>query len=189
MRRGCKHLHPQVNDPPNLQRGDHKTFQSARLSNLTISVWKDTKEVHFGSNLSDPQITTYVHRKVGCQHVQVNTPGVPVTYGCYMSDVDLLDKMVSKKYYADLGHGSKKLWRHLLWYIVNLCIANSWVIYKMVTRKQCPKGYDHMAYRVKLAEQLIDGFASRRSITYKRITDANIVDNLLSHELIHGHQK
>ena len=71
-------------------------FQSARLSNLTITVWKDTKEVHFGSTLSDPKITTNVHRRVGCCHVQVNTPGVSVTYGHYMSGVDLLDKMVSK---------------------------------------------------------------------------------------------
>ena len=190
MRRGRKHLHPQVKDPPTLQRGEHKTFQSTRLSNLTISVWKDTKEVCFGSTLSDPKITTNMHRRVGCCHVQVNTPGVSVTYGRYMSGVDLLDKMVSKKYYANLGHGSKKLWRHLLWYIVNLCIANSWVIYKMVSKWQCPKGYDHMAYRVELAEQLIDGLAlRRRSMTHKRITDANIVDNLLSHKLICGHQK
>ena len=60
---------------------------------------------------------------------------------------------------------------------------------QMVSTWQCPKGYEHMAYRVELAEQLIGGFASRRSTTQKRITHANIVDNLLSHELIHGHQK
>ena len=111
-------------------------------------------------------------------------------YGHYMPGVDLPDKMMSKKYYADLGHGSKMLWSYLLWYIVNLCIANSWVIYKMASTWQCPKGYDHMAYRVELAEQLIGGFASRRrSTTHKRIMDANIVHNMLSYELICDHQK
>ena len=96
MRRGRKHLHPQVKDPPPLQRGEHKTFQYARLPNLTISIWKDMKEVCFGSTLSDPTITTNIHRRVGICHIQVPTLGVFVTYGHNMAGVDLLDKMVSK---------------------------------------------------------------------------------------------
>ena len=46
--------------------------------------------------------------------------------GCDMENtwdgVDKFDTMMMKKLYAKLGHGSQKVWRHLLWYLVNMAI-------------------------------------------------------------------
>ena len=41
-----------------LKRGDHKTFQSNKLLNLTCSVWKDTLNVQFASCLSKPNLSS-----------------------------------------------------------------------------------------------------------------------------------
>ena len=92
---------------------------------MTCTVWKDTSIVWFVSCLSKPNVHSHVHRRVGRCHVQVTIPGEAVTYGKYIGGVDKFDVMMTKKLYAKLGHGSQKVWRHLLWYLVNMAISNS----------------------------------------------------------------
>ena len=133
VRKLRKFLHPYIKDPgKKIQWGEHKIFQSKRLSNLTCTVWKDTSIVQFASCLSKPNVSSNVHRRVGRHHVQVSSPGVALIYGKYMSGVDKFDAIMTKKLYSKLGHGSRKVWRHLLWYLVNMAISNSWILYKLL---------------------------------------------------------
>ena len=116
--------------------------------------------------LSQPNLMylTNVHKRVRRHHVQVPAPGVAVTYGKYMSSVDKSDAMMTKKLYAQLGHGSCEVWRHLLWYLVNMAISNAWILYKESSTRQQPKNFDHMAFRLELSEGLISGFAMRKKL-------------------------
>ena len=53
-------LHPFVKEPPKkLARGTHKTFQDTDNPDLTCTVWKDTKAVHFISTETDPTVVTF----------------------------------------------------------------------------------------------------------------------------------
>ena len=45
IRQNRKFLAKEIKNPGKLQRGESKTVQSARLSNLSLTVWQDTKEV------------------------------------------------------------------------------------------------------------------------------------------------
>ena len=123
-------------------------------------MWKDTTIVQFASCLSKPNVSSNVHRRVGRHHIQVASPGVALTYGKYMLGLDKFDAVMTKKLYSKLGHGSQKVWRHLLWYLVNMAISNSWILYKQTSTRQQPKIFDHMSFRIELAEHLIGGFTA-----------------------------
>ena len=116
------------------RRGMSETFQSDRLSNLTL--WQDTKMVKLVSTLSDPTCETRSHRRIGGSYYDVPTPSCAKLYNQHMSGIDRLDRFVSKKVYRSLGHGARKVWRHILWYLVNLCIANTYIVYKAVSTRQ-----------------------------------------------------
>ena len=144
------------------RRGMYETFQSERLSNLTATLWQDTKMVKLVSTLSDPTCETRSHRRIGGSYYDVPTPSCAKLYNKHMSGVDRLDRLVSKKVYGSLGHGARKVWRHILWYLVNLCIANAYIVYKDVSTRQTKANYDHMAFRLELAQELIAKFNGRK---------------------------
>ena len=172
-----------------MKRGDNKTFQSKRLSNLTCTVWKDTSIVWFASCLSKPTVSSHVHRRVGRHLVEVPVPGVAVTYGKYMGGVDKFDAMMMKKLYAKLGHASCKVWRHLLWYLVNMAISNAWILYKLTSTRQQPKNFDHMAFRLELAKHLIGGFIARKKLLSPKMNVGEIIENMSNHQLTHNKGK
>ena len=61
-----------------------------------------------------------------------------------------------------MGHGARKVWRHILWYLINLCIANAYIVSKEVSNCQTKANYDHMAFRLELAHELISKFNGRK---------------------------
>ena len=63
-----------------------------------------------------------------------------------MSGVDKFDAIVTKKLYAKLGHGSHKVWIHLLWYLVNMAISNAWVFVPTKFQKTTAEKVDHMVF-------------------------------------------
>ena len=79
----------------------YETFQSARLHNLTATLWQDTKLVKLVSTLSDPRSETRSHRRIGGSYYDVCTPSIAKSYNSYILGVNKLDSYVSKKY---MGH-------------------------------------------------------------------------------------
>ena len=61
-----------------------------------------------------------------------------------------------------LGHGARKAWRHILLYLINLCIANAYIVYREVSTRPFKGNYDHMAIRLELAQELISKFNGRK---------------------------
>ena len=89
LRTNKKFIPNAVRDPgKNMLRGEMKTFQSTSLSNLTCTVWKDTKEVRFVSTMSNPTLLTHAVRRVKGQHVQVNMPHCASQYTKSYGGVD-----------------------------------------------------------------------------------------------------
>ena len=186
LRAGCKYLPEKIKKPPKLPRGESITFQSARLSNLTVTAWSDTKICCFLSTLNCPDIQTRCLRRVGNRRIEVTTPSSASSYGKFMGAVDNYDRLCSHRVYGALGHGSNKVWKHLLFHFTNMAIANAWILYSETSTRPKPKNYDHMAFRHELATQLIGGFSSRKkSVTLAaRNLDTCIVANMSGHELV-----
>ena len=69
--------------------------------------------------------------------------------------------------------GARKVWRCILWYLINFRIANSYVVYKEVSTRPTKDNYDRMAFRLDLAQELISKFNGRKcAIQDQRGVDA-----------------
>ena len=166
---GRKHLSEKVRKPGKLGRCESITFQSSRLSNLTCTVWKDTKEVRFISTLNWPDIITKCVR-VGARRIEVNTPSCAASYAHFYSVVNKYDRHCLHHVSGALGHGSNKVWKHLMFHLTNMAVTNAWILFCETSTQPKPKYYDHMAFRYELATQLIGGFTScKRSLSIKPI--------------------
>ena len=94
-----------------MKRGEHVTFQSSQLSNLTCTQWLDTKTVLFLSTLLQPNSQTTVMHHVGHRYIRVSTPSSGKNYSKFMNGVDKHDKILSCFKYGSLGHGTNKIWK------------------------------------------------------------------------------
>ena len=141
-----------------MKRGEHVTFQSSRLSNLTCTQWLDTKAVLFLSTLLQPNSQTTVMRRVGHRYIRVSLPSSGKNDLKFMNGVDKHDKILSCFKYGALGHGTNKIWKRLFWHLVNICAANAWILFSETLQKERFKYYDNMAFRCELAKGLIGGY-------------------------------
>ena len=98
-----------------------------RCGNLVASVWKDAKLVSFLSKLN-PVGDDHVNRKQQDGSI-IEVPPVPtaVSYNENMGGVDLNDQ--HRKHYS-VGHKSRKWWRYLLWFLIDVSIVNAHILEK-----------------------------------------------------------
>ena len=180
-----KYLPDKIHKPGKLARGESITFQSSQLSNLTCTVWKDTKEVRFISTLNHPDISTKCLRRVGNRRIEVTTPSCAASYAHFYGAVDKYDRLCSHRVYGALGHGSNKIWKHLMFHFTNMAIANAWILFSETSTRPKPKYYDHMAFRHELATQLIGGYSSRKkALSVRPNLACTVISNMGGHELI-----
>ena len=189
LHKGRKLL-PQIikNPPAKLAQGNSLTVQSARLSNLTTTVWSDTKYVSFLSTASQPHIISKTHRRVGCRHIEVTIPAVAKQYGQFYSGVDHLDHLTSKRIYGGVSHSSRKVWKHLYFYFINLVCAQCWILYQKTSTRSQPKNYDHLQFHLELAKGLIGNYSSRQR-TAPRQNNSVVLDNVSGHQLVRMNSK
>lgn len=118
-----------------------------RRGNLVASVWKDTKLVCFLSTQSNPVGDQTVNRK---QHdgtvIQVPTVPAAISYNKNMGGVDLNDQQ--RNYYA-VGRKSRKWWRSLLWFLVDVSIVNAHIL---ETEAENHPTRPQLQFRVELAD-------------------------------------
>ena len=183
-------LLPQIikNPPAKLAQGNSLTVQSTHLSNLTATVWSDTKYVSFLSTASQPHIISKTHRTVGCRHIEVTIPAVVKQYGQFYSGVDHLDHVTSKRIYGEVSHSSQKVWKHLYFDFINWVCAQCWILYQKTSTRSQPKNYDHLQFRLELAKGLIGNYSSRQR-TAPRQNNSVVLDNVSGHQLVRMNSK
>ena len=140
-----------------------------RHGNLVASVWKDTKLVCFLSTQSNPVGDQTVNRK---QHdgtvIQVPTVPAAISYNKNMGGVDLNDQQ--RNYYA-VGRKSRKWWRSLLWFLVDVSIVNAHIL---ETEAENHRTRPQLQFRVELAKTLVGEFSSHSlSVSEGRLTDGH----------------
>lgn len=88
--------------------------------------------------------------------------------------------------YYPVGQPGKKWWRYMLWFLVNLMIVNSYIVY-LKSHKVPPslKAYDHLKFQVDAASPVCEGFSSRKhrdgrkaKLTEVSVNSENIVDKI-----------
>ena len=116
--------------------------------NLVATVWYDKRQVATLStncNSSTPE--------------DGGKPAVIQTYNKWMGGVDLCDQ--NRSYYPT-GRDSKKWWRYLFWYLIDLCILNAFILYKAAPGVKRKKNYSQLDFRLDVEAGLRAGFSSRK---------------------------
>ncbi|XP_067910284.1 piggyBac transposable element-derived protein 4-like [Heterodontus francisci] len=122
------------------KRGDVQFFQKG---SLLLTIWKDKRQV---ATLS----TNQNGKMIACSGTL--KPQAVIGYNKYMGGVDLSDQMRS---YYPVGRPSKKWWRCVLWYLLNISIVNAWLLFKYSSHEPpLPSRYDHLNFRTTLAKML-----------------------------------
>ena len=156
-----------------LGRGASKFYQKAD-SNLVLTTWRDKRQVNILSTNCGDDVD------------ENGRPASVAVYNQFMGGVDLGDQL--SQYYK-IGRSGHKWWRYIMFFCINTAITNAWLLYKAChpNLRDAPVK-THMDFRLKLAEELKNGFSSRvRSIgrppAHVRIP-ARVVASVNGHDLI-----
>ena len=136
------------------ERGQSKTWQ---YENLTVTVWQDTRPVVVAATNSDPTTSTSVTRKQrdGTQ-INVQSPLSVRLYNKYMGGVDH-NAHLWRYYHVRIK--SRKYYRYIFWFMFEVAITNSFILYKHHTDLGI---LDIKTIRVELAKSLIGDYCSRK---------------------------
>ena len=147
----------QIKKPGRMKRGESIKMQRDAM---VAVVWHDKRDVRIISTNSQPT-DEIVKRRSGHILTDVPCPSVIMNYNKNMGGVDLADQLRS---YYEIGRNAKKYWKCLMFYLLNICVVNSYIIYKETLRANGKRPHTHLQYRQKLIDQLIGGFTSRRRV-------------------------
>ena len=126
--------------------------------NLVYTKWHDKCHVNILStnfNPLDPKTVKERCKKNGVV-VRVEKPACVDLYNNNMGGVDRSDQL--RSYYSACGP-SKKWYKYLFWFIFDLSLVNSFIIFKENVHRRGRRTL--VNFRLALAKQLIGGFSSR----------------------------
>ncbi|CAG2204063.1 unnamed protein product [Mytilus edulis] len=146
---------------PRMQTGQ---FVGRQTDNMVGVVWMDKKPVNVvASNESLIEVDTTNRRQKDGTNARVTRPRVVTNYQENFRGVDISDQLRAK---YSIGRPSKKWWKYLMNFIIDLCIVNSFIVKAETEVPQVArtkKRYRQLDFRINLSTQLIGNFARLRT--------------------------
>ena len=136
--------------------GDHQSFQK---ENLVATVWQDNKPIWVLSTNSRPDATVVINRRHGADTIHVDQPKNVFLYKKNMNAVDRNDQLRAK---YNVGRFSVKAWKYLLWFFVNSCIVNAYILYAKTSTRRTKKRYTHLDFWLEVAHGLIGHYSAQK---------------------------
>lgn len=130
-------------------------------SGMLLHSFHDTKVVTFLTNRHLPNL---IIRKRKRGQVQQLAPEVLVDYNKNARGVDLHDQYMS---YYPTARKCRKWWKYLFWNMFDICLSNALQI-KNIQVGIDGKRQTQLEFRIKLAEELIGSFSSRKQKKYSK---------------------
>ena len=164
-----------------LLRGEVRTRQ---IGNLVATMWRDKRVVSLLSTNTSPEPEIHAIRQVvrGRRKRVVpadamKKPDVVGVYNGGMNGVDVNDQY--RSYYPP-GTTSRKWWKYLLWFFMNLSMVNAYILEKLAGKKKRRQ----LDFRRELAKLLIAGYNG-----YKRPSNSGkrAVKTVTTEENLSGH--
>ncbi|XP_046904701.1 piggyBac transposable element-derived protein 4-like [Hypomesus transpacificus] len=173
--------YPEVLRPRNVGKLAPGEFYQCQRGNLVATVTRDAKVLSCLSTNSAPGIVGIspgrqqrdgegdsVDSAGGgeASYVAIPRPLPLLLYQENMRGVDLCDQL--RECYQ-VGRPCKKWWRYFLWFYVNLCIVNAYVVLRESRGGAPPAGFNgkqftQRHFRVRLAQQLIGDYQGARGM-------------------------
>ena len=114
--------------------------------------WRDRKDVFVLTTMHNISGSTVMKHPIGeREKKETPCPTAIIDYNHYMGGVDLADQMLS--YYSMTSRRMLKWWKKVFWRMVDLCIVNSWIIFR--TNSPDSNINTHKLFRLKLVQELV----------------------------------
>ena len=126
----------------------------SQKGNVVFTKWHDKRDVSLISTNCSPLAVDVV---VSRRNQDVSKPAVVDKYNKHMGGVDLADQL--RQYYS-IGRSSFKWYRYIFWFLMDISICNSFLLYNSYNLEQGKGKVPQLSFRLKLAKQLIGGFSS-----------------------------
>jgi hypothetical protein len=158
-------------DNRRLQRGQCVFRQK---DNLQCVSWMDKKPVNFLSTCCDVgRLETVQRRKRKAKEKErVSCPEVVKEYHRWMRGVDVFSQRES---YSRIGRRSRKWWPRLAWFLIDIAISNSYVLYTQHIQQSASRIMTHKQFRKALMTEMVGAFTVRkkrgRPATHKLAAD------------------
>ena len=130
----------------------------SQKGNVVFTKWHDKRDVSVISTNCSPLAPDVVVRR---RNNNVSKPAVIDLYNKHMGGVDLADQQ--RQYYS-VGRSSYKWYRYLFWFLLDISICNSFIVYNTYRMGQRQRKVKQLNFRVNLAKALIGGFSSTASL-------------------------
>ena len=116
------------------------------------------------------------------------TNGKPTVVREYNKFLGGVDKADQHRSYYGVGHNSKKWWRTVFSFVINVCLVQAWIAWSNSPHLPDTKKYDHLGLRSKIASQLLAGFTSRKQQAGRRSNATVVValESIGNHKLVRG---
>jgi hypothetical protein len=136
-----------------LKRGDWMKYTKDQM---TLIVWKDQKPLWLLFNHISSSHTSSLERwnDVGMK-VSFSCPPAVHDYFHQARDVDVIGQL---HYSYSISRKSIKPWSRLVWWLIDLCIINAFILYKVKH-----PDVSQLAFREQLMHELVDMFHSNRN--------------------------
>ena len=130
------------------------------LAKMIAVWWRDRRDVLALSTMHNTSVTTVLKRsKGGREKRPLPCPTIIDDYNQYMGGVDLTDQNLS--YYSMTTRRTLKWWKKVFWRFVDICIVNSWIIFRR-NNPQSPIKTQRL-FRLRLIEELVQPLLDLRS--------------------------
>ena len=156
--------------PPELQvkkvvknQGDFMTMQRGKL---TVTSWKDKKQVNFLATNADPtEVDVVQRRQKDGSKAAVVCPIVCKMYTNFMFGVDRADQL---RVQYSTCRKAVKWWKYIFWFLFDVSVCNSYIcmresqVHAMKSKAGNILQRNQLNYRMNLAQQLIGEFRGVR---------------------------
>lgn len=138
--------------PKNFSSNRRAPMKMRQIGNLVACFWYDKRPVNILSTNANPAYTTALRRAPGGREAK-QIPAPVEIYNQHMGGVDLHDQYRS---YYPLGRRSKKWWRCLVWFLIQVAIINAYHLYVAVHSRSATttKKLTHLQFRLAIARWL-----------------------------------
>ena len=130
---------------------------------LLACAWKDRRIINFLTTMHKATGPTRVLRTVVSDgrvtREAVTCPPLLPDYQAFMRGVDRADQLIG---YYNIGRRSKKWWKRVFGYVIEVAALNAYIIQKEGRPTSDRSKHDYLDFRVALAEELIGTFSSRQ---------------------------
>ena len=132
-----------------------KLKRKMQHEDVTAVVWQDKRVVLLLSTNSNPRTDRSVTRKTGegNEEIEIACPQVVINYTKHMGGVDVSDQ---RREYCGVSRSSKKWWKFILHFVVNVCLVNYFILYDLTNYPpSTAHGNRQLTFRRNLVRQLI----------------------------------